>query len=316
MHFPPEDLEPGRCPTCPASRRGAVVARFGQFAYHRCRGCGLWFLDPRPTEAAMIRLYGSTEYFENEQFGRGYQSYERDKPFYQRTFRRRIRSAERFADGRGPVLDVGCGPGYMLEVLDDLGYEPWGLDYAGPALEKARALVGSRAVAVHEAADRVKPAYFASVWLTDVIEHVYDPLAALHRYHVWLRPGGLLVMVTPANNSFLAKVSGRRWVSFKVPEHIYLYGTRSLTRLTDPLFEVLAVERAGQYVCGEFLSTRLEKLCPPLSPLIGAAFRVPLLRRLSLYVTSGSIMYVGRKRAGGVPGASQHFGAPRGSPPE
>jgi len=35
--------------------------------------------------------------------------------------------AERYASGKGRLLDVGTGTGYLLRVAKDRGWDPWGM---------------------------------------------------------------------------------------------------------------------------------------------------------------------------------------------
>lgn len=50
---------------------------------------------------------------------------------------------QRFAretEGRGPVCDMGCGPGQVARFLRDAGAEVWGLDLSAGMVEQARRL--------------------------------------------------------------------------------------------------------------------------------------------------------------------------------
>jgi SAM-dependent methyltransferase len=49
------------------------------------------------------------------------------------------------------ALDVGCGHGYVLELLKNLGYKPYALDISEDSLERAKNLVPETKVILHDA---------------------------------------------------------------------------------------------------------------------------------------------------------------------
>jgi SAM-dependent methyltransferase len=64
-----------------------------------------------------------------------------------------------------------------------------------------------------------------------VVEHVYDPRSFVNGLLALLRPGGVVVLGTPDMGSAWRRVLGRRWPSFKIPEHVTYFDVRTLGRL-------------------------------------------------------------------------------------
>jgi SAM-dependent methyltransferase len=95
------------------------------------------------------------------------------------------------------VLDVGCGTGYNLTLLQRYGHAQ-GVDMAPEALEFCRQR-GLTNVTLHTAGELPFPdSSFDLLTAFDVIEHIEDDRAALLEFSRVLRPGGWLLIYTPA----------------------------------------------------------------------------------------------------------------------
>jgi 2-polyprenyl-3-methyl-5-hydroxy-6-metoxy-1,4-benzoquinol methylase len=102
-------------------------------------------------------------------------------------------------EGHGPVLDVGCGRGELLERLKDAGIEARGVDADAGMAERARA--AGLDVAVGDGIahlESLAPGSLGAITAIHVIEHLSaDDLVTLFRLaRERLRPGGLLVCET------------------------------------------------------------------------------------------------------------------------
>ena len=148
-----------------------------------------------------------------------------------RLFRRR---RARFLSGRaarGPVLDVGCGRGIMLDALRRLGYEAHGQELNGSAAWHARSALGLDVATGDFLAAAFEPGYYHAVIFWHSLEHFPDPAAALARARALLRPGGVLAVAVPNFDSLQARLFGRHWFHLDLPRHYFHFGTRSLQAL-------------------------------------------------------------------------------------
>jgi SAM-dependent methyltransferase len=147
--------------------------------------------------------------------------------------RLRLRELEGLAPGR--LLDVGSGKGAFLAAARDAGWDVLGVESAPDAAEAARANFGVDVIVGDFLAMRPLGT-FDVVTMWHVLEHVTDPMGALERAAVSLKPGGRLVVSVPNSKSLQAHIGGEDWFHLDLPRHLFHFTPRSLTTL---------VERAG-----------------------------------------------------------------------
>lgn len=143
---------------------------------------------------------------------------------------RRRRYFERFCDRHLPslpcrwALDVGCGGGQLLDVLEKRGWRARGLDAFAGAPRDARII---RAQLVNfETTQR-----FALITMLHSLEHLAEPGAALAHLRNLLEPGGSLVIAVPNFGGAWARLAGSAWSWLNLTEHCYHYTVASLQHL-------------------------------------------------------------------------------------
>ncbi len=145
----------------------------------------------------------------------------------------------------GRFLDAGCGKGDML-FLARRFYDCVGLDPSSNALHY---LEGTGFDLIHgtlEAAD-LEENSFDVVLLESVIEHVSSPGVVLRKAHYVLRPGGIVVVVTPKLNGPSHYLHGRAWNGFRHGYHTFLFTAKTLRRQLELAeFEVLQHPRRNR----------------------------------------------------------------------
>ncbi|HWH96008.1 MAG TPA: methyltransferase domain-containing protein [Baekduia sp.] len=224
-----------------------------------CRECGAVQQPALPAGARLHDLYreGRDEAYLDEEAGR-------------RATARRLLDLIGGHVPAGRLLDVGCGPGLLLDEARSRGYATAGLELSRSARRHATQALGLdvRDVPLEAFED---PDGFDVVVLADVLEHLDDPVAGIARAASLLRSGGLLCVVTPDPASLTARVAGPRWWGY-VPAHTCLLPRRTLRELlvaaglvvsTDvPLVRTFSARR---WVSG--LAERLGPLGRPLNLL-------------------------------------------------
>jgi 2-polyprenyl-3-methyl-5-hydroxy-6-metoxy-1,4-benzoquinol methylase len=149
------------------------------------------------------------------------------------------------------VLDVGCGEGWFTAALARAGRAAVGVDVAAEPLRRAREREPGLDLRLLPAAGPwpLPDADFDAVWAGEVVEHVADTAGWLSEVRRVLRPGGALVLSTPAHGPLTRLglgLSGRAFARRFDPrsDHLRFYTRRSLVALLyDFRFE--AVETRG-----------------------------------------------------------------------
>lgn len=172
-------------------------------------------------------------------------------------FRRRVRTVVELLDAEPDdrILDAGCGHGFYLRVLAELGRRgSVGVEFRTEWLEQGRReLEGLGPVLVRGDVCRLSfaDASFDRAILSEVIEHVADDAAALAEAHRVLRLGAVLVVTVPhARYPFLwdpvNKVLETVFATHLPREPLWLGGIwADHDRLYTPELVVERVERAG-----------------------------------------------------------------------
>jgi 2-polyprenyl-3-methyl-5-hydroxy-6-metoxy-1,4-benzoquinol methylase len=207
----------------------------------RCHGCTAAYPNPYPSADVIADYYASQA--EPSEFETAYyidvSQHERD---HWADFALRVVGLE---PTPGKLLEIGCAAGWLLVGARDAGWDAYGLEASPKFADHARDTLG---LTVHtgtledcrDGGDNVvtRAAPFDIVVLTDVLEHLHDPVRDLRTMRDLLAPDGLLVVATLDFGSPSARRYGLDWRQIVV-SHI-VYWTRPSIRqaLEDSGFEV------------------------------------------------------------------------------
>jgi glycosyltransferase involved in cell wall biosynthesis len=96
------------------------------------------------------------------------------------------------------VADVGCGPGYFLDLIRDRGITGFGIDIDPQMVEAARGRGHEAVVGDHRTLASM-PNMFSGVHLSHIIEHLWgeEAVELLEAAKTALAPGGMVIVRTP-----------------------------------------------------------------------------------------------------------------------
>ena len=288
------DLEPATCPICGPAASAVVRQNFDPYKVVACSSCGLNYLSPRLTQEAILKLYKDEAYYNSNISGQGYDEYLEISENWEKTFTLRLKQVAPYKSS-GRALDIGCGPGYFLSAAQKMGFDVYGLDPSDYIVQMAQKTWGDRVkLGLIESANYERES-FDLIVAFDTFEHIYDPKKFLQAIHGFLKPGGVLAITTPDPASMLAKISGRNWVSYKLPEHVFYWSPETIRRILAENFEVLEVRSAGQYATLGFLFRRVFRLSGSPGKLLTTI--INFLNRFSIYSDNGSLTAIARKKS-------------------
>ena len=242
----------------------------GDWRFWKCSACGSLWPNPRPVESALPSLYPSNYVFtrtdeaSDSAFPSGlagsaklailqrqfsYDSLEQraDRPFgvwlgriFGKLLRKKAGYAVRFLPNQthGKLLDVGCGNGAFIHWMQRLGWEVEGIEVDPVAAQRAV----DRGLTVHR--DKVEslslpPAHYDAITLTHVTEHFFQPRKIFEILQHSLKPGGLLVSVSPNPSGMSRRLFRNKWYALDPPRHLFLPTASAYRRMLEPLgFEV------------------------------------------------------------------------------
>lgn len=135
---------------------------------------------------------------------------------------------------RAKLLEVGSGLGYLTYSLDKAGYNVQGLELSSVAVAEATKQFGN----LYRCKDALTLAdngeHFDVILLTEVIEHLMEPVTFLQKLGKLLNPGGCILVTTPNKDYAVNKLS--TWATDLPPVHLWWFtkdGFRKMAESAD-----------------------------------------------------------------------------------
>jgi cyclopropane fatty-acyl-phospholipid synthase-like methyltransferase len=189
------------------------------FAIVECEGCGLGFVNPRPS-ILEIQKYYPPEYFAQP----ATKSHEH---YLRRRFAEEAKYLRQMEDSKSPrrLLDVGCANGDFPRFMAARGWTVEGVEISESSQRIQDFRVHTQEfqdIAVNE------PTYDAiTAWA--VLEHVHDPMAYFRKAAQVLKKNGLFVFLVTNFES----VTSRYLFCEDVPRHLYFFTRKTIRQYLE-----------------------------------------------------------------------------------
>lgn len=198
------------------------------FQINECHNCGLLFTQPRPSKDKIGEYYKSDEYYSHQENKKGLipNIYELIKHI---NLKKKWKTAANNMQS-GKILDIGCGVGDFLHIMEEKGWETTGIEPSEDAKKIARKRVKAKILAPEEIAELEDESQdLITMW--HVLEHVDDLKSEVYHLHRLLKKGGRLVLALPNFQSFDAQHYKRFWAAYDVPRHLNHFSKKSITKI-------------------------------------------------------------------------------------
>jgi glycosyltransferase involved in cell wall biosynthesis/SAM-dependent methyltransferase len=137
-------------------------------------------------------------------------------------------------DAEISFLDAGCSRGKLLAILATrTRWRLFGLEADSIAAAEARSNGGQVFAATLRQALEIPEMLrgFDLAYLGNGLQRFHDPRSSLRTLAILLKPGAFLVLRTPNLGSEQRKLFGSAWTHWRLEEHRFIYGRKSLVKL-------------------------------------------------------------------------------------
>lgn len=221
-----KDLHYTNCNICRNDKTILITVQ-NNYRFERCGSCGLVYMNPRPGAEALKSIY-DTYHQRNGKDETDWEVMMKDN------FREASEMLARKFPSGGRLLDIGCGYGHFLRIMEELHWRAEGIDPSWHTVDQA--LKAGRTVMHTTIDDAVIPeSTYNAVTMFYVLEHVTDPLKTLRKVFSLLIPGGLVVMRIPHTTPLVRLLSLLNIHNnlYDAPFHLYDFSPSTITRLLD-----------------------------------------------------------------------------------
>ncbi|MDM8542143.1 class I SAM-dependent methyltransferase [Desulfococcaceae bacterium HSG9] len=139
-----------------------------------------------------------------------------------------LSSFSKFAPGK-TMLDIGCGQGQFVDIALNLGWDISGIDLSESAVDLCQKF-GLPVSKLDIFSSTLKPSSFDMCIISEVIEHVSNPVKFINRVEELLKPRGGVYFTTPNFSSLDRKMLGSHWRAIN-REHLIYFTPQSIRHL-------------------------------------------------------------------------------------
>ena len=229
------------------------------FTIVRCRQCDLARTAPAPSEAELDGYYPKGYHSTTKRYRGGMDR------VLSLVHASRIRTIERLLGGPGSVLDIGCGPGVLINQMRSRGWRVRGTERSPSAARQARDVFHLDVSAVDVDTLVAEGATYDAVVLWHVAEHLRAPEETVRGIAQLLRPGGVLLIAVPNFVSPEARIGRAGWFHLDVPRHLVHFTAATLTAIlkSSGLRPVKVTYLVPEYDLFSFVQTAENRLGLP-----------------------------------------------------
>ena len=223
-----------KCPWCGSEKSQIHLWLKDEFLTHEdfqiyeCKSCGLLYTEPRPNKNEIGKYYQSDNYYSHKENKKGFipKIYETVKSI---NLKKKYKLATKEMP-KGKVLDIGCGVGDFLQIMEKQGWETMGIEPSEEAAEIAKSRLKNKILKpedIHQLQDQS----FDLITMWHVLEHVDNLKEEIQHIERLLKTKGRLVLALPNFKSYDAQFYNTKWAAYDVPRHLNHFCKESLVKI-------------------------------------------------------------------------------------
>lgn len=260
--LPVETEELKSCPNCQSHdlriwRRGSDrLHELSQqeFIYSQCQTCNLVFLSSRPLEKEIHHFYpedydpyqanqfqaslsdpdsASRNLFKAKSWLKTISKKILTKIFklyksvansiFPESFEEQYQKIYEPSEAGATLLDFGCGSEQFLDVAQEKGWNPIGIDFSERVVEGVRDRGHQSLLMSPQVWDEIEDESLDLVRMHHVLEHLYRPKEDLEAIYAKMKPGAKLHIAVPNPDGISSRIFRSNWWGLECPRHIMLY---------------------------------------------------------------------------------------------
>lgn len=229
------------CPLCYA-KKGKEFLSYGRYRLIDCSKCGLVTPNVDFSKLGNQDVYDDAAYVKDT----------RREVLDTYDYRKKTLAPERFnyilektkiPKNKIKLLDVGCGPGYLLSYLKDNHVKYKGLELADFLVKICK----EKNLNVEKADLKNEPdKYYNIITLFDVLEHLTDPVSLFWTLNKKLNSKGFVLAYTPNIHSLSFLLMGEKQNNLYPFQHICFFDEKSLDYLAKKTgFKIYSIDYYG-----------------------------------------------------------------------
>lgn len=191
------------------------------YKINKCSRCGLIFSSPIFPDEKLSKFYRESLC-----------NYEDQIPYLIKTYFKIIKEIKKDLPKNPKVLEVGCGNGFFIKALVDLGLTKnvFGVEPGSKMVLKADSSVRNQIKI-----DVFKPSLFPKkkfdlILCFHTLDHMFNPKEFIQGAFSMLKNGGYIIVVVHDTEGLSVKVFGEGSAIFDI-EHIYLFNKKTLSEI-------------------------------------------------------------------------------------
>lgn len=256
------------------------------YAIYKCNECGLERIFPAPTFNEISTFYPKNYYSYNttnkKEESKGIflkirdrlveRHYERkpkkDIYYYISIFTSGLFDGLPLSKyGTKKFLDIGCGDGYNLRLMERFGWKTTGYE-----IGKKRH-IGNIFYDKSFSNVNLKSQKYDYIRIWHVLEHVQEPRQIIRKIYKHTSDVGTVAIGVPNTSGLYPEIFGRYWYGRDIPRHLFNFNTENLTRLLQTeKFQITKIKHMAtggligslQHLINDKLGVRLNLIDNPI----------------------------------------------------